>query len=600
MSAEEKKIYKEIIKIEIKEEDINTKKFKVYKFFWNGAKVVTVIFATILAIGVCDFGNIRESEVNHLFSQGSIVATFGAALLALGDILEKNKYEKMIKNIKLLNTKIEKCNRFAETIEFIPKWAKIKLHNKNSLIITSKIKKIQFDVGAHNKWISIPLGLNDVFAFYDIEFNYAQMLHRKKDFIDNINKSTTKEERNGEIIQPINYQNWEEYYPYFCVLEILWSAIVVKISNIIKRFGATLIICATIILVITMANAVLMNFNVFSKIVIADDNVKTTVEDNQQMINPKDSVNLDKKNEKDKDNNDKKSTLISNNEDSVQYTGINEVNKKMDFLYKILHNKKKVPNKQCLESNERKEFDRLTQLANTKEDKLENISNNDEEINTILDIIKIRKDALEIFETQEVYKLLANSYDKLGILKEGQDKNEEKKFVRNNDLEVLTCYSEAIEYLKAAIEIEGEYNPKEIVKEMAIKYYNIAQLQTDQDIKKEAYKNAIAAYEVYIKESEIKYEDYFYISNCYYEISKLLNNSECINCVLKAEENIKKASKIEYLNRTSEYNVHTLLQKIYNDLEINEKRNNRMSSAEEYKNLKEEEKIKAEYYKPMI
>lgn len=237
-----------------------------------------------------------------------------------------------------------------------------------------------------------------------------------------------------------------------------------------------------------------------------------------------------------------------------------EINTSKTVIHEILNKNKKIDNK-FVNFDQNNEFEKLTAAANYIES--QKTSNT---LSSLLKIIDFREKALKIKSTQKLYKLLADTYIKTGNLVNNSPSNIDKKLINSSNITPLYCYTKAIEYFQQAIETSGDIDSYYLVKELAKIYYNIGNLDIGKTTQKEAYINAIALYSIYLETNSKSFKELYYMSICYYNLSKLTNDKNAITCLLRGQQAIKEALMCANLTNTSTYYSHILLRDIYIDL----------------------------------
>jgi len=181
-----------------------------------------------------------------ILSLGAIVATFGAALITLADIFEKDRYERIKENISILYEDIlhEKAwKRWG----FLKRKYIMKLLNND--VVKSELKNPtpSFDVGSHEIVVNLPTVLDDIFDLPVFKDCYTMRKYRDAFMTTCFNNKKEKTKNEMDI-----------FSSFECVYDTLRSACIFRISRCIKEFSIGLIVSSILMVGISLKYASLI------------------------------------------------------------------------------------------------------------------------------------------------------------------------------------------------------------------------------------------------------------------------------------------------------------------------------------------------------
>ncbi|MCR3956372.1 MAG: hypothetical protein NUK57_08730 [Gudongella sp.] len=169
-----------------------------------------------------------EHNLSNIISLGAIIATFGAALLAVAQVIERDKYDRILRNIDIYYKDISKEKPWRRW-QFLNRTSRLRIYNNNVVETTLQNPDVTFDVGSHEIEVYLPTVLED---FYDLPaFEcYFVMAKNKKYFLTNAIKT------NIDLDGPSGYMGW-------CCLYDIWKSVMLfRLSRYITKAGILIIL----------------------------------------------------------------------------------------------------------------------------------------------------------------------------------------------------------------------------------------------------------------------------------------------------------------------------------------------------------------------
>lgn len=171
--------------------------------------------------------SISEYELSSIISLGAILSTFGSALLAVAQVIEKDRYDRILRNVDIYFNDIAKGKPWRRW-QFLKRTTKFKVFNNDIIQTSLQNPDIVFDVGSHNIEIYLPTVLED---FYDLPSFYClyTMIKNKKHFFTNAVKEKI------DLEGPSGYMGW-------CCLYDIWKSVwIFRVSRLITYSGIIII-----------------------------------------------------------------------------------------------------------------------------------------------------------------------------------------------------------------------------------------------------------------------------------------------------------------------------------------------------------------------
>lgn len=213
----------------------NNSSYRYYKtkYFF----LLFVVYLLGLGISFFVFALTKQNlDYVGILSQGAILATFGAAIMSLADIFERDKLERVKTNIDVFFKDIHKTNLWKRW-PFLPRYSNYSLFGNTSINALLSNPTHKYDVGSHEIEINIPTVLED---FFDLPIwcDFFQMKRFKKPFLTKVKRDIDEAKKNGTNSDDIYVQQMS----YLCLLDSIWSACSFRMSRYLKHFSIALII----------------------------------------------------------------------------------------------------------------------------------------------------------------------------------------------------------------------------------------------------------------------------------------------------------------------------------------------------------------------
>ncbi len=200
-------------------------------------EIVTLLYA-LAVLASFKILSLPESQKDlvTLLSTGAILATFGSAIGSIGLIWQNDLLERVRLNVDILLHDILKQESPWRRWPFLPRTAKRKLLNGDSLHFTLSNPPISLDVGNHVVKIDLPTVLED---FFDLPLtrNYWPLL-RFRSSAHTVYGRKPKDVKNPDTgLLPS-----DEYMVYECMFDIWKTILKFRVSRYIVHLGSGLTI----------------------------------------------------------------------------------------------------------------------------------------------------------------------------------------------------------------------------------------------------------------------------------------------------------------------------------------------------------------------
>lgn len=173
---------------------------------------------------------ISDSERNfsNIISLGAIIATFGSALIAVGQVIERDKYDRILRNVDIYYKDIAKEKPWRRW-QFLNRTSKSRVYGNNVIQTTLQNPNMRFDVGSHEIEVYLPTVLEDFYDLPAFECYYV-MAKNKKHFLTNATKN------NIDLDGPSGYMG-------LCCLYDIWKSVILfRLSRYITKTGILIIL----------------------------------------------------------------------------------------------------------------------------------------------------------------------------------------------------------------------------------------------------------------------------------------------------------------------------------------------------------------------
>lgn len=198
------------------------------------------VISILIAYKILSLPEAKKDLVTFL-SSGAILATFGSAVGAIGQIWQNDLLERVRLNVDILYKDIIKQNNPWRRWPFLPRSGKRKLLDGNSHHLTLSNPEVPLDVGTHVLKVDLPTVLED---FFDLPlFKNYWPLFRFRNSAHTILSRRPKGEKNPAT----GLESSDEYMAYECMFDI-WEAILrFRIARYVVHFGSGLTISGAVI-----------------------------------------------------------------------------------------------------------------------------------------------------------------------------------------------------------------------------------------------------------------------------------------------------------------------------------------------------------------
>ena len=188
-------------------------------------------------------------DIVGIISEGAIIASFGVALLALSEMIERGKLERVKQNNYILFHEILKKKQWIRW-SFLKRNITQKNLDETSLEEHLENPNMAFDVGSHEIQITLPTVEED---FFDSPvFKDCSKMYRYK------NAFRTKFSRDkAKNTKKVPYE-W--YLSYLCVYDILKSACLFRFGRYLKIFSIGIIVNSIILTIICILFSNVLGF----------------------------------------------------------------------------------------------------------------------------------------------------------------------------------------------------------------------------------------------------------------------------------------------------------------------------------------------------
>lgn len=209
------------------EKELFFKKVKKEKITINSLAIISFVLL-ICFLSFVFRKVINEYNLSNIISLGAILSTFGAALLAIAQVIEKDRYDRILRNVDIYYKDIVKEKPWRRW-QFLKRTSKSKIND--SIVITTTLQnpEITFEVGSDEIKVYLPTVLED---FYDLPaFDcYFKMARNTNHYLNN--DTGTK----------IDMEGSQGYMRWYCLYDIWESVILFRISRYITKTGIIIII----------------------------------------------------------------------------------------------------------------------------------------------------------------------------------------------------------------------------------------------------------------------------------------------------------------------------------------------------------------------
>lgn len=207
------------------------KKVKTEKIFTK-ILLITAFVTLICFLNFIFRKSISEYNLSNVISLGAVLSTFGSALLAAASVIEKDRYDRVLRNVDIYYNDIAKEKPWRRW-QFLKRTTEFRAFNNDIIKTTLQNPDIVFDVGSHEIRVYLPTVLED---FYDLPSFYCFyiMARNKKHFVTNAVKKEI------DLEGPSGYMGWH------CLYDIWKSVMIFRISRYITYSGISIIFTSII------------------------------------------------------------------------------------------------------------------------------------------------------------------------------------------------------------------------------------------------------------------------------------------------------------------------------------------------------------------
>ena len=199
--------------------------------------VVVVLYALGILIAYKTLSHAEaQKDVVALLSTGAILATFGSAIGAIGQIWQQDLLERARLNIDILFKDILKQEISWRRWPFVPRSSVRKLLDGGTHYLTLSNPDVPLDVGTHVIKINLPTVPED---FFDLPLfkNYWPLLKFRSSA-----QTVLGNREKGSKNPKTGLEPSDEYLAYECMLDIWSSVLKFRIARYVIHFGSGLTI----------------------------------------------------------------------------------------------------------------------------------------------------------------------------------------------------------------------------------------------------------------------------------------------------------------------------------------------------------------------
>ena len=209
--------------------------------------VVLAIYAVAATIAYLVF---RQPETTEslivVLATGAIVATFGAAISALGAVFERDLIERVSLDVDILFRDILEQEPAWRRWPFLARQERLDLPNDEIHISDLRNPIVPFDVGTHILRVDLPTVLCD---FFDLPLwrNVLNMMRFRRGF-----RATSSRRERGVRSDETGMTPTQELFAYDCVLDIWRSILTFRLARYTIHFGTALIFASVVAVVVSI------------------------------------------------------------------------------------------------------------------------------------------------------------------------------------------------------------------------------------------------------------------------------------------------------------------------------------------------------------
>lgn len=216
-------------------ENIKNKSSIIYKVL-----LLTIYILTLMVLHHC-FHLLKNTtnnfDINFILTAGALFATFGAAILGFCLVFNSDLEKRLELSLDILNRDILKEENPWRRWPFLKRESKIKVLNGNTLDFNLTNKIVCLDFGFYQRDFEIPSIFEDYFDLPFIE-NLYLLQKRKKTFLTDFSRCRDS----------YNF----EYMKYFCLLDIYWCLLKLRLIRLGIHFSTGMIIYSFVILIMKL------------------------------------------------------------------------------------------------------------------------------------------------------------------------------------------------------------------------------------------------------------------------------------------------------------------------------------------------------------